>query len=406
MREEQDPKQQADDHTMKPEEVISPEAREQAEEDSTKTSEERLDEGAPTFHDAYGIEELEKDRGRELVSIATLPGWPGSSGNGHGWGKELNQALGGGICPGYSLAIGAATAKAGKTSLLMQLAVGLSLRTAELIENRKPGPLTPVLVCSEMSAQALTWRALARWTGYDSRIFRAGKNAQDLYIEGKPTEMDRAEHVAKAWQAAEDALTEGLFAESRRYMRGLSPHHKHLGGRALMEHLESMVGAWVMDLKAQYNREVWPVVVLDPIQRWTDSNLKELEALGGLVEALGTATEKHGWIVLMTSDATKATATRSADQEKPIDPKTLAAEVFRGSYKLQHLCDAAICLMADDGKDEDGSAPMKLVFALNRWGPDHLKSRYRWQRKTGRFEVVEMEKGDAGSYVDWEKHRR
>lgn len=340
-------------------------------------SERRLDviDRAPTMASVYGLPELEKDRTRELVSLARLPEWKGDravSVSGHGWGDDLNGILGGGVCPGYMLAIGASRAKAGKTSFVMQVADGLALRTAELLNTKADdGPLTPVLVCSEMSVQALTWRSLARWTGHSSGVYRAGKQAHS------------PDSAARAWEAAKEALN-GPLGVSREYMRVLPSHTRRATGPALLDECGRIVRAWRRKLEDEHQRDVWPVVVLDPIQRWQDNAKNEVEALNELVEVMGEHAENDGWIVFATSDTNKSSSTgkRGETKHKP-SPQEEAANAFRGSYKLQHLVDSTIYLKP--GEETDDKVEIKTVVGLNRWGPTGPTPTFFWTRATGRF---------------------
>ena len=371
-----------------------------------------LDADAPTFADAYGPADLDADRNRDLLRLDVLPGWPGAFADpassqgwkppppaGHGWGRELSRLLGGGLCPRYMLAVVAGRAKAGKTSLLAQLADGFALRTAAALalceghdappdlgplgasqEARQAladGPLTPVLWLSEMNPQALAWRTLARWTGHPSQLFRAGKvtaraqgdtAADDIFDDGRK------------------ALSSGLLADSRRFARILQPPCRNEGGEGLLllDRTRAVVDLWRAELaRAHKGREVWPVVVVDPIQRWQDSSASsEVVALNELVETLRDFADKDEWIVLLTSDTNKESAKGPTAAE---DGGARAAAMTRGSYKLIHLCDSVLTLepppdCARQGKtevsarppwgdDEDGHRRcVGVSVAVNRWG--------------------------------------
>lgn len=312
-----------------------------------------LDETAPTFASSYGPSQLERDRTRQLVSLARLPGWPGDTSDaGHGWGLPLNEVLGGGICPGYMLAVGAAGAGMGKTAWIMQVADGLALRTAELVDKGGNAPLTPVLILSEMGVQALTWRTLARWTGHNARVFRAGHSADD------PEERDA---VRRHFEEAADALS-GPLGKARAYMRAL-----RLPAGDVVRDIARDVTRWKEELTRQADgREVWPVVVVDPIQRWQREELDEVQGLNVLAEGLRALADDRGAVVFLTSDTNKpaAASTREAGSE---GTRAWATGLFRGSYKLQHAADAALALWrpAPNGSPAPG---LIGVLAKNRWG--------------------------------------
>lgn len=359
-------------------EPMEPEGQEQ-QPDAT----EDLDKQAPTMADLYGLDDLNRDLNRELVSLATLPEWPNGPAHGHGWGGQLDEVLGGGICPGYMLALGASYAGAGKTAWVMQIADGLALRCVEpATPGKDPGPLTPVIILSEMSPPALTWRTLARWTGHDSRVFRAGKSACN--VGG----YDKEERVNKAFEAAKQALSDTAnspsLSKARRFIRVLDPSENPTGPDLILR-LGTVIQEWKDHLKTK-DREVWPIVVVDPIQRWQDPAKGEVEALNELVELLGARAQEDDWIVFMTSDTTKAGATATKPEGNAKDrQRQEGTAVFRGSYKLLHMVDAALYMTKGDGGDDE----LELWVVKNRWGSsvsnENATVRYKWDVKTGRF---------------------
>lgn len=341
-----------------------------------------LDTTAPTMAFLYGESDLDADFSRRLVSLAALPSWPGGPETGHGWGEDLDRLLGGGICPGYMLAVGAASAGAGKTAWIMQMADGLALRTSKLVEQATSegeanDPLTPVLVLSEMSPAALTWRTLARWTSYDSRVFRAGASAAEL-LEWPQVK------VTAAFDAAHNAFA-GELGAARQFMRVLKAGS--LQGRAFMDRAIEVMRFWKKQLEDAHRRPVWPVVVIDPIQRWQDQNKSEVEGLNEIVEVLGAAGHAEGWIVLMSSDTNKASATGDNSEKNDADR---GRAIFRGSYKLQHLADAALFL--ERNGDPEGNYWLDVKVVKNRWGFSLPHSdaciQYKWWTRTGRFEPI------------------
>lgn len=341
---------------------------------------------APTFGQVYGVNELDADSKRRLVSVAHLPGWPGASPSGHGIGSYLDGVLGGGICPGYLLAIGAARAGAGKTAFAMQLADGLALRSVEVAAGEADGPLTPVLVLSEMSVAALTWRTLSRWTGVSSRDFRAGATAEDDSAFGGGNYV---------WDQARAALDGPLGAARERF---LATWQAGGSGKSLLTAIAGAVARWRDDLARVHRCDVWPVVVVDPIQRWQDASLTEVEALNELVESLAERANRDGWIGILTSDTNKVTA----GNKRAGSSQEEAGFAFRGSYKLLHLVDAAIFLRR---ADESG---IESVIVKNRWGtvdPSEGTPRFRWHPKTGRFTPSSSEEARSASARDESRRR-
>jgi hypothetical protein len=328
----------------------------------TATAANRLSRSAPLLSDIYAAGDLFRDFGRPLLRLSDLPELPDRT---PGIGPALDRLLGG-LHEGYLLAVGAAHAGAGKTAFVAQLADAFALRTAKLAHAGPVDaePLTPVLWLSEMDARSLLWRSLARLTGIDSRKFREGAQADGF---------------ALMRERAEEALA-GEFGQSRRFTRIVTD--VPAAGRNLVRHVAYLVSTWRAELAAAHGRPVWPVVVIDPIQRWQDRTNTEVESLNELCEALGVAARRDGWICLVTSD-TNATAARAM---KPgggdEDARALASVAIRGSYKLVHIMDAVLTLEAD------GKGGMVALVAKNRWGtvPSRDDSpRWTWDPPQGRF---------------------
>lgn len=314
----------------------------------------------------YALAQLDRDRERELIGFAKLPPWPAwppSNGTpmatGHGLGEALESYLGGGFAPGEMYVIGAAKAKAGKTAFLMQLAEGLALRSAAVALGAeglarlgeglaKPeqsviqaaadnlglyGPaLTPVVVVSEMPADALTRRWLARWTEGSAGWFRAGRTAL------KGAGPDKAEDINAAWERARGALGAGLMAEARNGHMLQIPGAVAREGTGPAWKLGAYVERWRARLGKRYGREVVPVLVIDPAQRFQpdmDNEVKALSAFAATIRewTTGETTGQAGaWVTLLTSDATKHTAKGDAQKEGD----DMATAVLRGSYHLAH----------------------------------------------------------------------
>ena len=346
---------------------------------------------APTFAELYSAEMLAADMKRPRVSVAALPGWPGGPAHGHGWGRALDRALGG-LVPARVVLLGAAGAKAGKTSFLMQLVDGLALLTAERAAGRGgAGPLLPVLVLSEMTPAALTWRTLGRFVGCSSRIFGA---APDAELDGADWLDDerRAEEERKlaAFQAEGlAALSEGgALAASRRFLRCST-----LTGPEAVRSAGVALDAWREALSAETGREVWPVLVVDPIQRLQDGAKGEVEALNELAATVRKEAHDRGLVVLMTSDTNKAAAKGDPEKENRDAAQEVAA-TLRGSYKLSHIVDAALVLrpVEDKDKKEDEKpigAPreVEVLVGLNRWGPSGQAAAFSYAPASGRFEA-------------------
>ncbi len=349
-----------------------------------------LDVAAPTLADAYGVAQLARDRERTLIELGSLPSWPGGMAPGHGWGDDLDACLGYGVSPGEMTVLGASSAGAGKTAWLMQIADGCALRcTAIEAGSEAYGPqLTPVIMASEMGANALTWRSLARWTGFPAYIFRGGAT-----VEHRRKHAD----AASAWQAARIAL-DGPLGAARRWQRLIEPAHAGaaVANRTFVDFLQRHVEAWRAQIAQRHaSREVVPIVVVDPTQRYQGSD-DAVGALNDLARALCDAAVRNGWVVLLTSDTNKESSTGKAggnDRER-------GANAIRGSYNLQHEVTNALYLQSALGPSEEQSASEKekgerdieVVVVKNRWGPAHPPwPRYIWRTASLRFEPIAQE---------------
>jgi DnaB helicase-like protein len=315
-----------------------------------------LDALAPTIGRDCPLIHIEAGMERELVSLATLPlRWNMGPKEGHGVGYELNRAIGGGICRGFIMAVGASAAGTGKTAFVMQIADGLAFRTAELMQDaHSVGPLTPIVVVSEMHAEALTWRSLARVLSVPYRVFRAGASAW------KAEQVEDLETIRKDVQNA----LNGDLGDARRWVRVVK--RGRMGGGQLVAAIRKVAKLWKQELEQAHGREVLPVVVLDPIQRFLEPGQPEIEGQSRLAELLEEAALEDGLIVMVTSDTSKAAATTAPRKgERPDE----VAAVFRGSYKLLHAVDCALVLRrAKQAKWSAGRIEMEVVLAKNRWG--------------------------------------
>lgn len=256
-----------------------------------------LDASAPSLASAFGYAELEASYRRELVSVAQL-------GPDYGWGEDLDILLGGGLSPGLLLAVGASAAGAGKSAFVFQVTDGLAWRTAELVLSGAPGVLTPVFVCSEMSTAQLSTRALGRRLGVDQNVFRSGKSAARVLLRrGAAPDLAAAQRMVDAAYTQAATAMSGMYGMSRQYVRY---HRATQSGPELVKTVAALVAAWVAELRAATGREVWPVVLFDPIQRFQDDGKNEVEALNSLIKAIADQSKANGWITLMTSDTTKS----------------------------------------------------------------------------------------------------
>ena len=334
----------------------------------------------PTMADAYTPADLDEDWGKPILTLAELPGWmaPGDTRivGSHGWGRDVDQLIGG-LRPPFFLAVGAAGAGAGKTAWIHQIADGLALRSAALAAmGPGPEPLTPVLFLSEMGRDSLTWRSVGRYIGTPPSYLRAGRAAVELY-GASPAELARALPLARA------ALADGPLADARRWIR-LPARARTLtdsgaralaaGGRTLTRYLSGMLRRWADEVSAEHGRPCWPVVVVDPVQRFLSAELSEVEGLSEAAEAWLALSEDLPAIVLASSDTNKPAAS-GKEQAGRVGSQPWAVATFRGSQKLMHAASAAFCLYPIPApRPEEGDLPRKGRTRKDR-GPAQLLDR-------------------------------
>jgi len=345
-----------------------------------------LDALAPTRAGQSLEDTLRKRREARAVAIDDLPAWPEANetihgckaSSPHGWGRTLNDALGG-IRPGRVWAVGANGAGVGKTAFLGQLVDGLALRTAQLVTDDEP--LTPVLWLSEMSAAELTERTLARWLGVSlGAIGGAGRFYGREQPEGRD-DLAQLEHKALA----------GPLRGWREFVRDVDLRHATASGSDLFDLvLRRAVNPWRNELARLYERDVWPVVVVDPLQRFLDRAASPVEAQDELADDIARAARREGLVVLVTSDTNKAGATTGAGEGGRSEQGVAGS--FRGSYVLQHAADAVIHV--ERMSEGDTTAEVAVSVIKNRNGRKLAKdgaARFTYATALGRFVSLDDE---------------
>lgn len=391
------------------------------EQQSDDDSDDDLDAFLPSFAACYNADDFAEDRRRGLLSCASLPPWADHRGelaptkHGHGWGDGFDAALGGGLAPRYFLVLGAETAKTGKTAFLMQIIAGCALRSAAIIAGAASGPIIVPYYIGEMDQGAgekrvpirqLMQRELSRWLGVDSQIFRRG-DARAYEAPGlrRLAEAIGAEPAALATSildTAQDSLREGPFRRALDMLVAVKPRalrapedaakgEKPIDHRRGVPLLRAFAAAVERDRERKAKKykcepsRIWPLAFFDPIQRYTANGENAVSTLDEFVEEMRAVTDEHGWITVATSDTNKESA--KGGVPKNASPFARAAFVFRGSYKLLHLPDAAAVLhMTWPKPDEEGHPLARLWLALNRWGPPSFEPfYYDFHPECGRF---------------------
>lgn len=354
---------------------------------------------------SYGLEAIDVDERRELVEVANLP-------MGLGWGAEVQQLLSGGLGPGDVVALGAGLAGAGKTAFLLQLADGLAMRCVELAsdpDKDRNQPLTPVLIVSELDQKDIAKRFIARLLKFPVNVLRSSKSATRNYGRMFRDEELARHLVQQAYQGTREAVQPGGWYDAIRPWQ----HVKRMSSSpTMLEQMEAHVERWKKKIREVHpQREIIPVVVLDPVQRWNPPGMSELEALNVLSEKVDEMADRHGWVVLMSSDTNKETA-----KQNPNDASSSAA-AFRGTYKLIHSSETTIVLRRDDPVPSKNAPkgfrfrraaiepwqerPVAITISLdkNRNGPLGEAS-FAWRPACGSFTPEEREETEERRRTD------
>lgn len=327
----------------------------------------------------YDLDDLDRDQGYELLSLARLPGWATGPGelepppSGHGWGVRLDGLLGGGLRPGEVLALVGPGSKEAKSSLALQLVDGLTLRSQQVVEGKGGWPpvLTPVLLMTDLSPTWLAWHGLARTTGSDIAIFREGRTGMGR----SDAELDEGE-VERAWILGRRLLA-GLLGRAR------SSWMARLTSSAVLEtaktdpwrfaeHLAELIDQW-RERIADKNpgRAVVPVVLLDPIERVLPLHVDRDRGLTLLARALRTAANRvdREFIALVTSSSTDRDITGL----------------------LQHVTMAFELRETFPPPSRDAPGEIELSLVKHQWGtasrePDELNPvSFAWYQRYARF---------------------
>lgn len=380
----------------------------------TSEDEAELERFMPSRAATYGIRDLARDRRRGLLPIDSLPHYANHTGEidttvptGHGLGEILNAGLGGGLAPGYLLVLGADQAKGGKTALVEQLVFGIALRTLAVLAGLASGPVVSPYYLGEMyqgaedgpppPARQLAHRDLARWLGVDGNLFRRGDetggDAPGIRRLAAQLNRDPGELATEILETASRTLEGGQFRRAQDLMRLINPRIlrsgndraaddkgppiDHRRGVPLLRAVKEAIKADRARKAKAWKRaesEIWPLLFIDPIQRYQGGGDNAVGSLDEFVEELRAICDELQAIVIATSDTNKESA--KGGVPKDASPFARAAFVFRGSYKLLHLPDAALVLTVDWPKEKDVTPTSRVWVALNRWGAPLLEPAY------------------------------
>jgi hypothetical protein len=315
-----------------------------------------------------------------------------------GWGKQMSDYLGG-VHQGSCIGISANGAGMGKTSFLQQMLDAMALRNSWVIEHGDHDePLMPVLIMSELDKYELKLRTLGRYMEVPYSALRSKRRAMRL-LQLSDREADDFKDKAEKF-AKDQTLGERL----KPWVHILDPKDR----TQIREILENDLYTLKQATEVQYPEwkgKVWPVVALDPLQRWVASESDTIMGAGSLAIWLRNLCRRNGYIGFFTSDTNKASA--AANKEGLTLDQAQAqtgVEAFRGSQEIMHAATSAIVLYrlkSDDGNPHNVIRTMYASVVKNRDGFDRVGVSYSWHRPTGYFEEVTIRQ-----LLDWKDDQK
>jgi hypothetical protein len=305
--------------------------------------------------------------------------------NVEGWGKQMSEYLGG-VHQGSLIGISANGAGMGKTSFLQQMLDAIALRNSWVVETKDTNePLMPVLVLSELDRYELKLRTLGRYMMVPYSALRSRRRCMRMmhYTEGEAESFKlKAEAFAK-----DQTLKERL----KPWMHTLDPKDR----TQVRETIESDLFLLKAETEATYpdwKGKVWPVIALDPLQRFVASESDTIMGAGSLAIWLRNLCRRNGYVGFFTSDTNKASA--AANKEGLTLDQAQAqtgVEAFRGSQEIMHAATSAIVLYrlkSDDGNPHNLVRTVYASVVKNRDGLDRVGVSYNWHRPSGSFQEI------------------
>ena len=121
-------------------------------------------------------------------------------------------------------------------------------------------------------------------------------------------------------------------------------------------------------------REIWPLLFIDPIQRFQASGDNAVSALDEFVEELRAVCDEHGFVVLATSDTNKDSAKGAVCRRtRHPSPARRGCSADRTSFctsPTRRSCSRSW------PKDDQGHAEGRVWVGLNRWGAPRFRPAY------------------------------
>lgn len=314
-----------------------------------------------------------------------------------GWGKQMSEYLGG-VHQGSLIGISANGAGMGKTSFLQQMLDAIALRNSWVIEfGETDEPLMPILIVSELDKYELKLRTLGRYLEVPYSALRSRRRAMRL-LKLSEAEAEGFKDKAEAF-----AKQENLGTRIKPWVHVLDPKDRTQVRQILENDLHILRGT-VESAFPEWKGRVWPVVALDPLQRWVASEGDTIMGAGSLAIWLRNLCRRNGYIGFFTSDTNKASAA-SNKEGLTLDQAQAqtGVEAFRGSQEIMHAATAAIVLYrikSDTGNPHDATRTMYASVVKNRDGLDRVGVSYQWHRPTGSFMELTI-----GNLIDWKEQQ-
>jgi hypothetical protein len=309
-----------------------------ADERSGPSANERSGPAADWLEPASAIEQLRAVMTTPGVSLAELPSWPSAAppdphdGPSPSPSPRLGPALAeliGELRAGDVISFSGRGRGVGRTSLLAQLGDALALRSDA------HGPETPVVCVIE--GPSVFWRArsLARWSGLETRRFVESESESEA--GAGPGSAHLQAFCASDWSHLDRRQR---FVDAAR-LRDPAQRRELLGA----------IAAWGAALAAARGQQVWPVLLIDPID-----NLGQ--RVSELFAELERAAGELGLIVLV-----------SCDEPEPMQARAL---------------DRHTCARVRVSGSSESMGIMEIEACHRRVGPTG-SVRLRWDRASGRI---------------------
>lgn len=384
----------------------------------------------------YTLNDIHADMDVEPISVAYGPRWVGwdekedtSTPYGYGLGTWFDESVAGGLNRGSFWSLGALTAKAGKTMFLGQLVEGLTLLSAMRLlgltgRTDDDGPIILPFWLTEMRKHVdVAHRMIGRYLGIDISMIGRGKRGyqapgirQVALRERVPPEvvmaaarkridrhlLDPTSLLSAMGSPGPRGLTVNIDPQKLPQKRGGRQVENPRLGVRLLESTEAAVLARVREFSAAWGvdpERVIPMLILDPVHRFIDAVGEDrLTAVNAVIHKAREMAHERRWIVVCTSDTTKA----GAAEEKILDgdPAKLAAAAFAGSQNLAHEPDTIIVLHAEEATPDEG----KYIVERRVWVRVCLCRRsspgpalpFTWEPHTGRYLALDPTAKNSG----------